>query len=403
MEIREISRNTFENFYKKRSDFNWRQTIEMADVSADGNNTTAIYLGVFDSDKLKIACVVMVSSVRFGKVADIHGNPYFSDVFEENLAFITHLKKFLKKIGVIKLLIHTQFPIKYLNDNWEMIHIVNSDLLDLYSKLPLKSVGLLSYEKSTQFNYVKDLTGIPDETSLVKTFQKKARLSLKHAKKFGIEIRELTFDELDDFEKILQHTAERRGFDARELSYFQKFYLSFGEHVKYMGAFLNFKTLLVEISEEIANLQEKISAESQKKSKKSRVTELNNQLQALEKRSLQLAEFVADFGDRKVLLAVSQFVVFQQQMIYLSSGMDEKFRDFFPSFLIQEQMLKNAVLSDIPCYDFMGISKPEENQGVLSFKKNFGGMIYEKSGNYELVTRPVVYQITQNLKRIIGR
>lgn len=159
----------------------------------------------------------------------------------------------------------------------------------------------------------------------------------------------------------------------------------------------------MEISDRIAYLVKKIEIENQNHSRKSRAKELYHQLQALEKRQVQLSNFVIIYGDQTVLLAVSQFLIFENQVIYLSSGMLNEFRDFFPSFLLQETMLKKAVELGVDCYDFMGISDQYGDQGVLAFKKNFGGKIYEKSGNYKLMIRPFIAGLTDIMKKIIHR
>lgn len=403
MTIKIITPEIFEQFYQNRTDFNWRQSVEMASVSSQQPNRRALYLGYYRENLLKVATVVILSPVRFGQIADIHGNPYFSNDLADNIAFIRALKVVLKKEAVIQLMIHTSFPIRYLDEDWQTISFENQALLALYDELPLSTADFLPMEKAIHFNYIKEMTDISNISLLLKTFNQNAQRSIKRAKKYGIEISKLCYDELIDFEEILKQTGERKSFDTRELSYYQSFYRCFGEHVIYLGAKLNFKKLSLEISDEIVSFHEKIKSESEKNGKKARIKILYNQLQALEKRHMQLVKFIAIYGNQTVLLAVGQFLVFNGQITFLSGGMLNEFRDFFPSFLLQETMLKKAVELGVDCYDFMGISDQYGDQGVLAFKKNFGGKIYEKSGNYKLMIRPFIAGLTDIMKKIIHR
>ena len=52
------------------------------------------------------------------------------------------------------------------------------------------------------------------------------------SKKNFITIREAGYDDLDDFRKIMSHTAERRNFENRPLLYYQEMYHFIHEIIK---------------------------------------------------------------------------------------------------------------------------------------------------------------------------
>ena len=89
---------------------------------------------------------------------------------------------------------------------------------------------------------------------------------------------------------------------------------------------------------------------------------------------------------------------------YMFSGMYDTYREFSAPFLIQDYMLQFAFAHHIEHYHFMGVNAPDNpDQGVLKFKQNFKGYIWQSSGNYELVVRPLLSKVTDGLKKIMDR
>lgn len=85
----------------------------------------------------------------------------------------------------------------------------------------LKNLGFMhdgftiGYTAVPRWRYLKDLTGITDEKSLLKSYDKRTQWSVKRAASMGVHVRELGEDELQVFADIEQATAERRNFEYR--------------------------------------------------------------------------------------------------------------------------------------------------------------------------------------------
>ncbi|MBY8968564.1 peptidoglycan bridge formation glycyltransferase FemA/FemB family protein, partial [Algiphilus sp. NNCM1] len=87
-----------------------------------------------------------------------------------------------------------------------------------------------------RWRYLKDLTGITDEKSLLKSYDKRTQWSVKRAASMGVHVRELGEDELQVFADIEQATAERRNFEYRGEAYFRKFKQAYGSKAHFMVA-----------------------------------------------------------------------------------------------------------------------------------------------------------------------
>jgi alanine adding enzyme len=214
---------------------------------------------------------------------------------------------------------------------------------------------------------------------------------------------EASFDELGDFKKVVDEAGERRNFSTRDLAYYQSVYKAFGKQVKFILAKMNFQKELEANQAELAQIQDEID-QAQAQNKKKSLDTLNQRLSRVEKLQAELTKFATQYGDKDVILSAAQFFIMPNEVLYMFSGMYDEFREFSAPFLIQDDMLKFAYTHQIAHYNFMGVNAADNpDQGVLKFKQNFKGYIWQSSGNYEVVIKPVLNQLSDLLKKILGR
>lgn len=67
------------------------------------------------------------------------------------------------------------------------------------------------------------------------------------------------------------------------------------------------------------------------------------------------------------------------------------------SYFLQREMLLKAKEEKLQIYDFGGISgnfsKTNPSDGVYEFKKGFGGYVTEYIGEFDLVVKPIPYNL----------
>lgn len=73
-------------------------------------------------------------------------------------------------------------------------------------------------------------------------------------------------------------------------------------------------------------------------------------------------------------------------------GLDEEYRDLYPSVLATHAAIEYAKNHSLPLFDFMGAGEPEIPYGVRDFKMEFGGELVE-SGRFVCVRKPLLYWI----------
>lgn len=392
----------FETFVAKRSDVHFQQTREFGDLQAALGHQP-FYFAVKHQGVLVAAVLVTLAKVKLGYLAEAHGNPYFSEDVADNQLLISGAKKVLKKHGVIQLIIHSNQMVETYDDNWQVTGEGHTTLPAFYQRLGFKQAQLSDFEKSFSYNYSKDLAGFDNFTSLQKSYKKNGLQTIKKARQFGIQIKKATYEDMAEFKKVVDEAGERRQFATRDLSYYQSVYRAFGDRVVFLMATINFQTELVRHQAALAALKAEI-AQAEAQNKKKSLDTLHQRLARMIKFEADLEKLVARHGDQSVTLAAAQFFIMPTEILYMFSGMYDDFREFSAPFLIQDEMLRYAHDHGITRYHFMGVNAPDNpDQGVLKFKQNFKGYIWQSSGNYEMVIHPFLNALSKGLKKIMGR
>lgn len=75
-------------------------------------------------------------------------------------------------------------------------------------------------------------------------------------------------------------------------------------------------------------------------------------------------------------------------------GLDQEYRNIYPSVVATWAALDYAVKSNIPSFDFMGVGLPNRPYGVRDFKKRFGGETVN-FGRFSRINNRTLYQVAE--------
>lgn len=75
-------------------------------------------------------------------------------------------------------------------------------------------------------------------------------------------------------------------------------------------------------------------------------------------------------------------------------GLDQQYREIFPSVLATWAAIDYALQNDIPRFDFMGVGIPEREYGVRDFKARFGGEMVNY-GRFARINNRFIYMISE--------
>ena len=338
---------TFDKFARKSPYKSFTQTPEIAKFR-EANGWTAYYFGVEEDGKLQAAAMLVAKPTFLGKSTYYcPGGPLLD---YENTALVSFFFKSLKKYAKS----HNGYVI-CIDPYYEFIERTRDGekkeggFSHQKALKNLKNIGFKPAASSMpKYLFVLDLKNrTPDQ--LFADMKRNTRNHVRKAEKMGVKIRELKREELGIFKQITESTSNRRHFEDRPLSYYEKMYDLF--HSKGEVKFI-------------------------------------------------VAE--AEIDGKMVPLSAAMFMLYGDEVIYLYSGSDEKYmKDYNAQYLIQWHMIKTATEHNFKTYNFYGIQGlPDRNSkdyGIYDFKKGFTsdetGRVVELIGSFELGVNQPFYHL----------
>lgn len=328
MELKELSAVEFEKFASKCKTNDFLQSAEMFG-RYQKIKREAFLLGVKRKGKLVAVTLLVAKSTRLGKIFNAPRGfllDYEADDSMEVFKFFTQsLQRYLQKKQGMMLQISPKISQPVATDR-------QGNLLEKTWREGERwraFLRSLNYKELGEFEQVKwiyslDLAEFEPEKA-VKRLRSGHKWSIRYAtERYGVKIRELGYDELVKFKKLVEEAGEKHMFEDPKLSYYQEMFLAFGEKMKFL------------------------------------VAERENEI-----------------------LAGAMFVFYGDEVTYLFSGMRGELKKYGGAHLLQWQMIQKAKKQGFKKYNFYG-TRPEVGNGVYEFKRGFRGEVEEMLGTFVL-------------------
>ncbi len=414
MIFRELTKEEYTAFEAKSPQVDFMNRPEAYEAKIL-NGWETVLLGVTD-DAGKVLAATLLASIpvmkiyryfyaQRGLLAD-YGDEAVLRFFTENLKKYCHARKGLYLLCD---------PVVFLRERDIDGNIVeggfdHSDVIRTMEKVGWQHQGLgIGYTTAAyaRFMFTLHLAGETEE-SVYKKMHSQTRWSINKTLKQCVEVREIGLDELDIFLRMMDETAERRSFYAREHDFFRNTIAAYGEHGRTLVAYLDIPKYRERLEEEKAALEQEIAETeawlAETPTSRKYQTKLRVAKEALDLNTKKFAE--ADALEQEhgsvINMATSFFTVYDDEVTYLYSGTDDRFRKYNAPYAIQWYMIREAIRLGIDRYNFYGISgdfdKDSPDYGVYDFKRGFGGVVEELVGDFVLPIRPAAYAAYRKLK-----
>ena len=391
MNFQEITKKEYQEFWENHPLKTFLSAPEISKLREKSGWKT-YFVGVKQEKKLIAATMLLSHQRHFGKEEFYSPRGYLLDFKNTELVnfFTNELKKYIKeKNGYIfrvdPYLIYKQRDIdgNIVEDGED-----NSKVVDNLEKLGFHKVP---EEKMEQVSWMfsLDLEGKSEE-QIQKEMKPNTRNTIRKAEKFGITVNEITYDELDRFQSIMEETSKRKGFSNRKLSYYQEMYKLFHDknEVKFFITELNLKEYTERLKKEKKEKEEKRDSLSDAKYNDGAKKNLANEIASFEKRIKESEDIMKDTGKDIITLSGSMFMLIQPEIIYLSSGNYEEYMKFNSQYLIQWELIKYGIENGFKKHNFYGIpaniNEHPKDYGIYEFKRGFNGYVEELIGEFEL-------------------
>lgn len=408
MKFQEITEKEYRDYWENHPLKTFLSAPEISKLR-EKTNWKTYYVGV-KKDKNIIAATMLLSHKRhFNKYEFYSPRGYLIDFNDEELlAFFTdELKKYIKdkKGYILRIDPYLIYKERDIDGNIVENGVDNSKVVENLLKLGFRKVPVESKEQ-VGWMFSLGLEGKTEE-EILKEMKPNTRNQIRKTEKFGITVNEISYDELERFQSIMEETGARKGFQVRKLSYFQEMYNLFHDknEVKFFITELNLNNYIERLEKEIKEKEKKISTLSDAKYNDGQKKGLNNEIESLRKRINDSREIIKKEGKEIITLSGSMFMLIKPEIIYLSSGNYEEYMKFNSQYLIQWELIKYGIENGFKKHNFYGIpeniNKHPKDYGIYEFKRGFNGYVEELIGEYEL---PITwhYNIFKFIHKIRG-
>ena len=391
MQFIEITKERYHKFWESHPLKTFLSAPEIGDLRKS-SGWDVYYVGVEDNKKLVAAAMIVSHKRHFGKYEFYSPRGVLVDYENEDLLhyFLDEIKKFVKKHHgyIFRMDPYVIYKERDIDGNIVEGGVDHSKVVSNLLKFGFKKVSIPNMEQ-VGWMFSLPLEGKTKE-QILKEMKAGTRNKIRKTEKFGITVKELSYDELDRFQNIMVETGERKNFSVRSVDYFQKMYQLFHDkgEVKYYVTELDLVQYLKKLHDEKKELEDKLSSLSDAKYNDGQKKNLENEIVSFDKRIQDAEDIRKEKGTDVITLSGSMFMIIQPEIIYLSSGNYEEFLKFNSQYLLQWMMIQYGIEHGFKKHNFYGIpaniNEHPKDYGIYEFKRGFNGIVEELIGEFEL-------------------
>lgn len=391
MQFIEITKDRYRKFWENHPLKTFLSAPEIGDLRKS-SGWDVYYVGVEENKKLVAAAMIVSHKRHFGKYEFYSPRGVLVDYENEDLLhyFLDEIKKFVKKHHgyIFRMDPYVIYKERDIDGNIVEGGVDHSKVVSDLLKFGFKKVPIPNMEQ-VGWMFSLPLEG-KTKDQILKEMKAGTRNKIRKTEKFGITVKELSYDELDRFQNIMVETGERKNFSVRSVDYFQKMYQLFHDkgEVKYYVTELDLVQYLKKLRDEKKELEDKLSSLSDAKYNDGQKKNLENEISSFDKRIQDAEDIRKEKGTDVITLSGSMFMIIQPEIIYLSSGNYEEFLKFNSQYLLQWMMIQYGIEHGFKKHNFYGIpakiNEHPKDYGIYEFKRGFNGIVEELIGEFEL-------------------
>ncbi|MFV0556231.1 MAG: peptidoglycan bridge formation glycyltransferase FemA/FemB family protein [Lactovum sp.] len=383
----QINAQQHDNFIKKHPLGNLLQSSDWAKVKDNWKSELISILD--DRDEILASSLVLIKTLPLGySMLYIPRGPILDFKDEKLLDFyLIELKKWAKTRKA--LFIKFDPNIIYETGKFKADMSKNSEaeqLINLLKRKGIKHSGFTMGVSDTIQPRVQANEALTEKIESI--YPKHTRRLMKDAMMRGVKVSRVDESGLKEFSRLIDLTENRKSVSLRNFDYFQKLMSMYKE-----DAYLHLATVnVVEKQEELKKILiqiEKDLSETSEEQKK-RLTRLTDQKRSTEKYIKELESFDSEAEDCVIAGILS--IKFGETVEMLYAGMDEKFKKFYPQYLLYTLTFQESFEAGAHWANMGGI-KGTLDDGLSKFKSNFNPDVQFLVGEFTLAVHPFLSSV----------
>ena len=244
MDFVELTEKEYQKFWENHPLKTFLSAPKIAKLR-EKSNWKSYFVGVKENKKVVAAALLLSHKRKFNVNEFYSPRGFLLDYNNKELLtfFVEKVKEFAKSKNGYILRIDPYVIYKQRDINGDIVEggEDNHHVVEHLQSLGFKKVKTENMEQ-VGWMFSLGLEGKTEE-QILKEMKPNTRNTIRKAEKLGITMTELSYDELDRFQNIMEETGERKNFAVRNVEYFQNMYNLFHDsnEVKYYVTELNLK------------------------------------------------------------------------------------------------------------------------------------------------------------------
>ena len=404
MEFVILNEKEFLDYSIKSKYTSFFQTPYWAEIKKT-NGWDSHYVGMKKDGKLVAATLLLSKNIKFFKKMFYAPRGFLLDYNDFKLIeeFTLELKKYLKENNALFLKINPYLDYQERTVDGDVVpNTRKDDFFALMKKLGYKHMVFYinqDEKKDLEPRWISVLD-LKDKTfdELFKEMRSSTKWRINNSKKNSLKIIDATYEELDEFKKLMKHTGERREFIDRPLSYYQNMYKVLKEKdlIKVLLIEINFKELKELSVKTMEDNDIKLKNMEGNKKKEGQVKEIKLEQERLKEKIKTLDEHISKDGDKKIISG-GLYMLYGHEIIYLFGASYKDYMKYNAQYLLQYYMINYAKDHGYDAFNFYGIdgnfNKESKGYGLFDFKRGFDARVHELVGEFDLVISKNSYRL----------
>ena len=390
--VNNISEKEYQKFWEKTHNNHFMQSYEWCQICKKNRNQIPYYVGLKDDDDNLVAAALLLKKDTPLKMCYFYSPRGFTMDFTNKkllTEFTNGLKNFLKKENAIYLKLDP--PLMYQEIDEEANKIENGKnnykVYNNFLNLGYKHKGFNKLYEGNQPRYTFRTYFEKYSTfeEVEKCFSKSFSRPVKRSYNYDLEIYESK--EVKTFHDLIKIVSDKDGFNAYSYDYYKNVYDEFSKkgYIKIFNVKIDPKHLIDKFKEEL-----------EKEKKEDRKTKIQKDI-----------EYFTNLSKEKEAYTIASLICTYSKTgawsLYIGSDATAEYTGAINR--LYYEFLKDAYENKYEYADLFGVvgdpkTKYKNLAGIYEYKRKIGGDYIEFIGEFDLINKPIWYNILPILLKI---
>ncbi len=401
--VTNLNQKEYDDFVQSHEKSHFLQSYAWGEFSKIAKNLTPYYVGLKDKNKLVASALLLKKSLPFGYSYFYSPRGFVIDFFNESLfkEFHQHIIHFIKEKKGIFLKIDPDLVISkknYLDEEIKLDYDYHK-VFSMLKKLKYHHLGFTKNFELFQPRYSFRIDMNDSLENIEDKFSKTTKQRIKKAIKFEVENYIGSEKDIQTFYDLMLLTEDRKNFVSPELSYYENLYKIYNKDNQmtlYMGK-VNLEKILQTIQKDFEqinhDLEEFKDLENLSKSANTKKKELLKRKEKLDHDRIKFNEVKRQYGN-EIVLNAHVLLDYGNKTWVVYAANHNVLTETYANYLTYFYHIRTSYEKGIKMYDQFGTVGDLNNKkyiGIHEFKKKFGGDYVEFIGEFDYITKPILY------------